>query len=106
MRKLKVSLSAMALLLGIGAALATTPARNLEDKRWGLNRSSGMYEDITGQNPGTIGHPVDPECKPFFWTPQAKSHVALAFFFPKEQEPTPIQAAIRSQVQYYYINKF
>lgn len=58
MKKLKVSLSAMALLLGIGAALATTPHRNLEDKRWGLNRTTGMYEDITGQTPGT-----DYECQ-------------------------------------------
>lgn len=52
MKKLKVSLSAMALILGVGAALATTPNRSLDTKKWALNRSTGLYEDITGQSMG------------------------------------------------------
>lgn len=52
MKKLKVSLSAMALILGIGAAFATAPHRSLDTKKWSLNRSTGQYEDITGQAMG------------------------------------------------------
>jgi hypothetical protein len=53
MKKLKVSLSAMALLLGVGAALATTPQGSLDSKKWALNRSNGQYEEITGQQMGS-----------------------------------------------------
>jgi hypothetical protein len=53
MKKLKFSVSAMALILGLGAALATSAKGNLTDKKWGLNRSTGLYEEVTNQAPGT-----------------------------------------------------
>lgn len=53
MKHLKVSISAMALILGMSAAFATAGHRNLDDKKWGVNRSTGMYEDITGQSEDT-----------------------------------------------------
>lgn len=52
MKKLKVSLGALALMLGMGAAFATTHHQTL-DKKWGLNRSTGMYEEVTGLSEGT-----------------------------------------------------
>ena len=52
MKKLKVSVSAMALLLGIGAAFAGSSHQTLE-KKWGLNRITGQYEDVTGEVVGT-----------------------------------------------------
>jgi len=67
MKKLKVSLSALALLVGIGAAFATTSKRSNEDRRWGLN-SSGQYievgsEDVYDCLPGgpvcTATYPTD-----------------------------------------------
>ena len=52
MKKLKVSLSAMALLLGIGAAFAGSSHQTLE-KKWGINRSNGQFVDVTGEEVGT-----------------------------------------------------
>jgi hypothetical protein len=52
MKKLKVSFLALAALLGSAAAFATTAHRPFTNKTWGLDRSSGLYIDVTGQIKG------------------------------------------------------
>ncbi|MFB9844027.1 DUF6520 family protein [Mucilaginibacter ginsenosidivorans] len=49
MKKLKVSITALALVLGVGTAFATTAYRPFTNKTWALNPSTGLYMDITGQ---------------------------------------------------------
>jgi len=54
-----MSMSAMALILGMGAALATTTSHHRAGtKIWGLNQTTGMYEDVTGLEEG-----LDFECR-------------------------------------------
>lgn len=59
MKNLRISMSAMALILGMSAAFATTASNHRSGtKTWGLNQSTGMYEDVTGQEEG-----LDFECR-------------------------------------------
>lgn len=52
MKNLKVKLSAMAVILGLGAALATAAPASFSNKAWG-KLSNGTYLDVTGQQQGT-----------------------------------------------------
>jgi hypothetical protein len=49
MKKLKVSLSMFALILGLGTAFATAHHAKPASKTWSRNPSTGLYSDITGQ---------------------------------------------------------
>ena len=53
MKKLKISMTALAVILGIGSALAATSYRPFTNKTWGLNRATGLYVDVTGQIKGS-----------------------------------------------------
>lgn len=52
MKNLKVKLFTLALLAGLGSALATTPHRDLDNKKWARDPMSGQYVDITGEQLG------------------------------------------------------
>jgi hypothetical protein len=52
MKKLKVSLAAMAVVLGLGSALVTSAApKPFANKTWG-KLANGTYVDVTGQTQG------------------------------------------------------
>lgn len=44
--------AAMLILLGTGAAFASTSKVNPTDHKWSRNASTGVYTDITGQEKG------------------------------------------------------
>ena len=53
MKKLKVSLSALVVILGIGSAFATVTKHDLANRKWGRDPLTGVYTDITGGEKGT-----------------------------------------------------
>ena len=53
MKNLKVKLSAIALVLGLGTAFATVQHHDPSDRKWTKDPSSGLYSEITGQEEGT-----------------------------------------------------
>ncbi|RFZ85114.1 hypothetical protein DYU05_05795 [Mucilaginibacter terrenus] len=55
MKNLKLKMAALALLIGSGAAFASVNHKPVLNKRWGLDRSSGQYVDVTGKMVG-IGY--------------------------------------------------
>ncbi|OOQ59993.1 DUF6520 family protein [Mucilaginibacter pedocola] len=52
MKNLKVKMAALALILGTGAAFASVTPKPFLNKKWGLNRSTGQYVEVTGQTKG------------------------------------------------------
>lgn len=51
MKNLKVKLSVLAMVVGLGSAFATV--KSLDDNRkWSRDDASGLYTDITGQTVG------------------------------------------------------
>jgi hypothetical protein len=53
MKNLKIKLSALMILVGTGAALATVRHTRTTDHKWSRNPSSSVYTDITGQEVGS-----------------------------------------------------
>jgi hypothetical protein len=53
MKSLKVSLSALAILLGLGSALLTSAAPHFSNKTWGRDPLTGVYTEVTGQHQGS-----------------------------------------------------
>jgi hypothetical protein len=52
MKNLKVKMAAMALLIGTGAAFASVAPKAFTNKKWGLDRATGLYIDVTGETKG------------------------------------------------------
>jgi len=52
MKRLKISFAALAVVLGLGSAFATTTYHPFSNKTWGLNQATGLYIDVTGQTKG------------------------------------------------------
>ena len=50
MKNLKLNLSAIALLLGVGSALATSH-HSFANRKWGRDRVTGIYTEVTGMTP-------------------------------------------------------
>jgi hypothetical protein len=53
MKNLKVSLAALALLIGTSAAFASALHRPFTNKKWGRDPQTGLYVDVTGQIKGS-----------------------------------------------------